>query len=97
MDDLLSLFGGMNSFRDSKERYPRVSVDQVISSQAEVVILPDEPFPFREADCVEMMQRLRDTPAGRAGRIYKVDGSLVTWCGTRLGRALSELPRYFAI
>jgi iron complex transport system substrate-binding protein len=97
MDDLLSLFGGINVFRDQVERYPHVSLEAVISNAVEVVILPDDPYLFQEADSIEMMQWLRDTPAGISGRICLVDGSLVTWCGTRLGKALNELADYFAI
>jgi hypothetical protein len=34
------------------------------------------------------------TPAVEAGRVYLLDGSLLTWHGTRLARALQELPAF---
>jgi iron complex transport system substrate-binding protein len=97
MDDLLSLFGGVNVFSRNNDRYPRVNLADVISSQVEVVFLPDDPYAFHESDCAQMMKWLMDTPAGKTGRIFLVDGSLVTWYGTRLGKALNELPQFFSI
>ncbi|MDI6693855.1 MAG: helical backbone metal receptor [Anaerolineales bacterium] len=73
-------------------RYPRVTLDEILSAQPEVILLPDEPYPFTQQD-VEQMARLFDaTPAARENRIHLVEGSLITWAGTRLARALRELP-----
>jgi ABC-type hemin transport system substrate-binding protein len=37
-----------------------------------------------------------DTPAVKSGRVHRVDGSLITWHGTRLGMALDALQPLFA-
>ena len=73
-------------------RYPRVTLDEIIAAQPEVILLPNEPFAFAESHLEELRTLLRDTPAVRQGRIIPVDGSLITWHGTRLARALRELP-----
>ncbi len=73
-------------------RYPRVGAAEVIAAQPEVILLPDEPFHFGEADESLLRTALENTPAVRANRIHRVDGTLVTWHGTRLGKALAELP-----
>jgi len=72
-------------------RYPRVSPAEVAAAAPEVVLLPSEPYPFGEADR-EAWAAWGDIPAVRAGRVHLVDGSALTWAGTRLAAALAELP-----
>src|SRR5262245_35702971 len=44
-DDLLSLCGGHNVFRDrSERRYPIVSDQEIAAARPEVILLPDEPY-----------------------------------------------------
>jgi ABC-type Fe3+-hydroxamate transport system substrate-binding protein len=73
-------------------RYPRVSLDELRGEPIELILLPDEPFRFDEAHRTLLQDLLGDTPAVRNGRILLVDGSLITWHGTRLALALRELP-----
>lgn len=75
-------------------RYPRVSVEEVLSMEPDIILLPNEPFEFEPAHKQQVESWLADTPAVQAGRVHLVDGSLLTWHGTRLARALSELPPY---
>jgi ABC-type Fe3+-hydroxamate transport system substrate-binding protein len=72
-------------------RYPRVTTAEVATAAPEVVLLPTEPFPFTEADTAEFSV-YPDLPAVRNGRLHVVDGSWLTWPGTRLALALAELP-----
>lgn len=71
-------------------RYPRISMAEVEAAQPDVILLPDEPFTFT-AEHIPLFQQL-DVPAVRHNRIHLVDGSLLTWHGTRLGHALTLLP-----
>lgn len=73
-------------------RYPRLSLDEIRSAQPDVILLPSEPFAFDEAARQALCEYLVDTPAVRNGRVHSFDGSLITWHGTRLARALRELP-----
>lgn len=75
-------------------RYPRISLSEVVQAQPDIVLLPDEPYAFGPAD-VETFQAL-DIPAAHTGRIYPVDGSLLTWHGTRVAYALRDLPPLLA-
>jgi iron complex transport system substrate-binding protein len=84
--------GPEQSAGENDTRYPRVTSQEIIDAQPELILLPDEPFAFGSADVAEIEQILRDTPAIQAGRVQQVDGSLITWHGTRLARALAELP-----
>jgi ABC-type Fe3+-hydroxamate transport system substrate-binding protein len=72
-------------------RYPRVSPAEVAAAAPDVILLPSEPYPFNTADC-EAWAAWPDVPAVRHGRIHLVDGSALTWAGTRLALALAELP-----
>jgi ABC-type Fe3+-hydroxamate transport system substrate-binding protein len=81
-----------NSEHDT--RYPRVTPGEVAAHAPEVILLPTEPYPFTNTDRAAF-DAYPDLPAVQHNRIYCVDGSLLTWPGTRVGRALSELPAYF--
>jgi ABC-type Fe3+-hydroxamate transport system substrate-binding protein len=76
-------------------RYPRVTLEEIRAAQPEVILLPDEPFPFRQEHQTELLDLLKDTPAVERGRVWGVDGRLITWHGTYMAKALTELPRYF--
>jgi iron complex transport system substrate-binding protein len=82
------------SLQDSDKtiRYPHVSLADIQVAAPEVIILPSEPFAFGEAEHLRLKELLPDIPAVRNGRIHCIDGSLITWHGTRLARALRDLP-----
>ncbi|MBN8634957.1 MAG: ABC transporter substrate-binding protein [Anaerolineae bacterium] len=71
-------------------RYPRVTLAEVEAAQPDVILLPSEPFAFN-ASHIPVFAAL-DIPAARNQNIRLVDGSLLTWHGTRLARALNTLP-----
>jgi iron complex transport system substrate-binding protein len=72
-------------------RYPRLRPEEVVERAPEVILLPSEPFAFAEADR-EAFDLFPDMPAVKNRRIHLVEGSLLTWPGTRLAKALAELP-----
>jgi ABC-type Fe3+-hydroxamate transport system substrate-binding protein len=89
---LLELCGGRNVFADRVERrYPIVSLAEVAAAQPEVMLLPDEPYPFGPRD-VRELARL-DVPAARLGRIHRIDGTWVSWYGPRIRTALPAVRR----
>jgi ABC-type Fe3+-hydroxamate transport system substrate-binding protein len=71
-------------------RYPRVTMDEVVAAQPDVILLPSEPFHFTD-EHIQLFTQL-DIPAARNKRIMLVDGSLLTWHGTRIAYALNTLP-----
>lgn len=89
-NDLLVLCGGENVFANrGPRRYPRVREDEIVAAAPEVVLLPDEPYAFGPADVAELARLA--IPAARAGRIHLIDGTLVSWYGPRIGRAVETL------
>jgi ABC-type hemin transport system substrate-binding protein len=73
-------------------RYPRIRPAEVESCQPEVILLPSEPYVFGESEKSGVCDMLANTPAVQQGRVHFVEGSLITWHGTRMARALSEIP-----
>ncbi len=78
-------------------RYPRVTLDEVRDLAPDLILLPDEPHAFSEADAAVF--RALDIPAARDGRIAACDGKDLLWPGLRalegLGRlraAIAALP-----
>ncbi len=78
-------------------RYPRITPEEVRAARPEVILLPSEPYAFGAEDRAQMMALLPDVPAVLNGRVYLVDGTLVTWYGTRLAKALSALSSLFEV
>lgn len=73
-------------------RYPRVSLEEVALLKPEVILLPDEPYRFDERDADE----LRAVPGLGDASIHLVDGTLVTWHGVRMARAIDRLTKIFS-
>lgn len=76
-------------------RYPRMTREEILAGQPEIILLPSEPYLYDEAQAEAIQQVFADTPAVQAGRVYRIDGTLIHWHGTRLARALVELPPLF--
>jgi ABC-type Fe3+-hydroxamate transport system substrate-binding protein len=93
--DLLELCGGRNVFAERGDRrYPRVTLDDVVAAAPEVVLLPDEPYAFGASDVAEL--RRLPIPAARSGRLHQIDGTFVSWYGSRIERALRAIRSLLA-
>lgn len=73
-------------------RYPRVTMDEVIARAPELILLPDEPHPFSDADAEVF--RAQDTPAAKRNAIVRTGGKDLCWYGSR---SVEGLPRVRAI
>ncbi|XXY53561.1 helical backbone metal receptor [Sorangium sp. So ce269] len=70
-------------------RYPRVTLDEVIARAPDIVLLPDEPHAFTDADAA--IFRSLDIPAARRGHVIRCDGKDLMWYGARALEGLSRL------
>lgn len=70
-------------------RYPRVTLDEVTAAQPELVLLPDEPHPFTEADAAVF--RALPIPAAERGAVRFCDGKDLMWYGVRSVEGLARL------
>jgi len=66
---------------DRDTRYPRVTLDEIVARQPEIVLLPDEPHAFTEVDA-EVFRKL-PMPAATDGKIVFCDGKDLMWYGAR--------------
>ncbi len=73
---------------DRDTRYPRITLEEVEARAPELVLLPDEPYAFSEADAERF--RSLDIPAARAGAIAFCEGKDLMWPGSR---ASAGIPR----
>ena len=58
VSDLLGRAGGRNVFHDRPTRYPELTLNELAERRPDVVLLPDEPFPFKEAHRQELEAEL---------------------------------------
>jgi ABC-type Fe3+-hydroxamate transport system substrate-binding protein len=80
--DVLARLGLANVCGESDERYPRVDLEQLQASDADVVLLPDEPYEFTAADGPEAFPHQRTV---------LVSGRRLTWYGPSLATARQDL------
>ncbi|HJQ28459.1 MAG TPA: helical backbone metal receptor [Rubrobacter sp.] len=86
--DVLKTCGGENICGEAT-RYPVVALHDIEAARPEVILLPDEPYPFSAEDLPEFYSL--DVPATRGDRIHLVDGKLLTWYGPRMAGSLTQL------
>jgi ABC-type Fe3+-hydroxamate transport system substrate-binding protein len=86
--DVIETCGGENCCSDAT-RYPIITLEDVEAAQPEVILLPDEPYPFSAEDLEDF--HALDVPAIHADRIHLVDGKLLTWYGPRMASSLVQL------
>jgi ABC-type Fe3+-hydroxamate transport system substrate-binding protein len=85
-NDILRRAGGVNVLA-SEARYPEVSMEDAAALRPDLVLLPDEPYRFRESHVAEFASI---APA----RV--VDGKLLWWYGPRMPGALRTLRELLA-
>ena len=93
--DLLYCAGGWNVCAEAPARYPSIDLEAVAGLDPEVILLPDEPYPFA-ARHRAFLHPLSATAAGRAGRIHLIDGKAMSWYGPRTAAAVESLRALLA-
>jgi ABC-type Fe3+-hydroxamate transport system substrate-binding protein len=82
--DLLARLGVANLYAGHGERYPRVGIEQLRRTGADLVVLPDEPYRFSASDGPE---------AFPGNSTALVSGRHLTWYGPSLAEAPAILGR----
>jgi ABC-type Fe3+-hydroxamate transport system substrate-binding protein len=85
IDALLGEAGGINCAPPERGRYPELAIEEVEATDADVLLLSSEPFPFREKHRSELAGRFPRE------RILLVDGELLSWHGVRMAEGLLYL------
>lgn len=87
VSDLLATAGGVNVFAGAATRYPEVSLAALAAEAADLVLLPDEPFRFRERHRAEV------AAAVPRARVELVSGDDCCWHGIRTLDGLALVDR----
>lgn len=74
---------------DRDTRYPRITAEEIERRSPELILLPDEPHEFTDADADVL--RALDTPASRRGMIVRCDGRDLMWYGARSLEGIERL------
>ena len=84
INDMLTYCGFENVFAD-KDRYPEISINNLLIANCQLLLLSSEPYPFKQKHLDELKTHLPQT------KILLVDGEFFSWYGSRLLKA----PEYF--
>lgn len=88
-DAVLRACGADNVFADAGERYCRTTLEEVAGRRPDLVLLPDEPYPFAERDLADVMGVL--PPGSPASGARLVDGQALSWYGARTPEGLRTI------
>ena len=89
IDQMLQLSGWNNLFAN-KERYPTVTIEELILQKPELLLLSSEPYPFGNKHIAEFQKQLPGT------KIILVDGEMFSWYGSRLLYSVDYLKKLLA-
>jgi ABC-type Fe3+-hydroxamate transport system substrate-binding protein len=82
ISDLLETFGGVNVFPEETGPWPQTSEEALVALAPELLVLPDEPYRFGEADAAHWRSVLP------SARVTPVPGEEFCWHGVRTLRGL---------
>ncbi|MFI5128642.1 MAG: ABC transporter substrate-binding protein [Chitinophagales bacterium] len=69
---------GFQNIFDTRKRYPEISIQDLLDSDCQLLLLASEPFPFKQKHIDELQPLLPKT------KIFTVNGELFSWYGSRL-------------
>ena len=84
--DLIQVSGGQIVLA-GQNRYPEVSLAELAELAPDLILLPDEPYPFKERDRAAFAD---------IAPTQLIDGRLVWWYGPRMPQAIRTLCQLFA-
>ncbi len=94
VDHLINMAGGENIAARSIGAWVQISIEEVVNTDPEVIILPGKHgTAFTAPEMLENNPAWRETTAVKEGSIYVIDGDLVDGYGPRIVQGLQELAR----
>jgi ABC-type Fe3+-hydroxamate transport system substrate-binding protein len=91
--DVLRMLGYNNIYASAGERYPVTTLEEAVERRPDIVILPDEPYPFDEADVAEVKALV---PPALSRRVLIVGGRDLHWYGVHMVTGLKSLAERMA-
>ncbi len=96
INELIELAGGQNAIGPTLHKYPPIGAEQVIAADVQVIIEPTmvKGDPSRQRDqALAHWHRLPTVPAVADGRIYVIDGDVVSRLGPRLYQGIETIAQ----
>lgn len=91
---LIEAAGGINVTANAKDRYPKITFKEIEILNPEVILLPSEPYDFKEDDMQEFLKN-KKLNASKAGNIFLINGEDTCWFGPRMKNGLISLTEIF--
>lgn len=91
---LIDAAGGINLTAESSGRYPEISLQEVVELNPEIILLPSEPYGFKEDDRREFLQ-IKRLQATLNNQVRLINGEDTCWFGPRMSQGLSLLSKIF--
>jgi ABC-type Fe3+-hydroxamate transport system substrate-binding protein len=89
--DVIRTLGGDHVLEQSTERYFAMDPVDIAALTPDIMLFPDEPYHFKEADLQFWRENFEEVPAVKDGRLRLCDGQDLTWFGARIPQALQRL------
>jgi iron complex transport system substrate-binding protein len=83
INDLIERAGGRSISANETAEYPQYSLETAVATRPEVI--------FLQAEDARLPERLKETPAARAGRVFHVDDNLMLRPGPRIIDGLEQM------
>ncbi|OHB65110.1 MAG: hypothetical protein A2Y77_00505 [Planctomycetes bacterium RBG_13_62_9] len=96
VNELIELAGGENAIGATINKYPAIGGEQIVASAPQVIIEPamtGGDLDAQRAGAVSCWHRYASVPAVRDGRIYVIDGDLVSRLGPRICDGIEVVAR----
>jgi iron complex transport system substrate-binding protein len=90
---MIELVGATNIFADASEDYPAISPETVFERDPQVILGPDSQGELLTVDALRARPGWADIQAVSDGRVYTLDGDIVSRPGPRLADAIELLAR----
>ncbi len=91
IDNMLTFAGGQNPVKEEKGRYPVLTQEEILALSPDLILLPSEPYAFKESDKVEWFERL--AASNHQGEVELFCGEDLSWYGPRVKRGLETLEK----
>jgi iron complex transport system substrate-binding protein len=90
---MIELAGATNIFADASEDYPQVSAEVIVERNPTVIVGPDSHGDKLKAEVIATREGWDSVAAVRDGRIFVLNGDIVSRPGPRLADALEALAK----
>jgi ABC-type Fe3+-hydroxamate transport system substrate-binding protein len=94
--DMIRTLGGDHVLEQATERYFAMDPVDIAALKPDIMLFPDEPYQFTEADLQFWRENFEQLPAVKENRLRLCDGQDLCWFGARIPQAVRRLAPVLA-